>query len=195
MQNNWSASRICVEKILPEHEGVLEHLKSVSTSEQHFHALRAAFVRSKLWTSNATITIGFIGEPNITRTPTSQIEEKRGYDGKTAPIDPLQKKVDSMDIKEAIKLIVKERIQPLVGVKLVFVDTNPENAHVRIGFDSNGGSYSLVGTDCLSSKEKTTMNFGWFDVATVMHEFGHAMGMIHECSLMPLFNYTTRLIK
>ena len=24
------------------------------------------------------------------------------------------------------------------------------------------------------------MNFGWFDVATVMHEFGHVLGMIHE---------------
>jgi len=25
-----------------------------------------------------------------------------------------------------------------------------------------------------------TMNFGWFDVPTTIHEFGHALGMIHE---------------
>ena len=24
------------------------------------------------------------------------------------------------------------------------------------------------------------MNFGWFDVPTVLHEFGHALGMVHE---------------
>ena len=24
------------------------------------------------------------------------------------------------------------------------------------------------------------MNFAWFDVSTVLHEFGHALGMIHE---------------
>jgi hypothetical protein len=181
MAHDWAQERICVEKLLPEQEGIMDHFRSISTSEGHYHALRAAFVKDKKWPSDATITIGFIGDGSkIKRTPLSQIEEERGYGGKTAPIDPLQKKVDGMKVTDAIKLIVQERIQPLVGVKLVFKEDDPASAQIRIGFDSSGGSYSLVGKDCLSSKDRTTMNFGWFDVATVMHEFGHALGMIHE---------------
>jgi hypothetical protein len=53
-----------------------------------------------------------------------------------------------------------------VGLKFVFIP--------------HGGSYSLVGTDCIKSDESTTMNFGWLDASTIMHEFGHVLGMIHE---------------
>ena len=49
---------------------------------------------------------------------------------------------------------------------------------IRIGFDSNDGAWSYIGTDC-SSKWKT-MNLGFIDQGTVLHEFGHALGLIHE---------------
>ena len=39
----------------------------------------------------------------------------------------------------------------------------------NIKADENGSAYYGA-----------TMNFGWFDVPTVIHEFGHALGMIHE---------------
>lgn len=60
---------------------------------------------------------------------------------------------------------------------------------VRIAFDTNDGSWSLMGTDILSEdKSKPTMNFGWLTPATedleysrvVLHEFGHTLGCIHE---------------
>src|SRR5262249_13150903 len=54
------------------------------------------------------------------------------------------------------------------------------------------GSWSAVGTDCLVAeefpKDHPTMNFGWLEDDTddveyrrvVTHEFGHAIGAIHE---------------
>ncbi len=76
-----------------------------------------------------------------------------------------------------VKKVVRDRIQPIVGLKFVFV---PSGGEVRIGFDPYGGCWSLVGTDCIKSNERTTMNFGWLDAATIVHEFCHALGMIHE---------------
>ncbi len=54
-------------------------------------------------------------------------------------------------------------------------------ADIRIAFTSTG-SWSYVGTDCASiPADQPTMNFGWEpDEGTVLHEFGHALGLIHE---------------
>ncbi|MES2659513.1 MAG: endonuclease/exonuclease/phosphatase family protein [Verrucomicrobiota bacterium] len=68
-------------------------------------------------------------------------------------------------------------------------DTQPA-AHIRVSFDRDG-YYSLVGTDALNrhiaSSGEDTMNFDGFDyqlppdwMATVLHEFGHAIGFEHE---------------
>jgi hypothetical protein len=67
----------------------------------------------------------------------------------------------------------------LVNLDISFVET-PEQANVRISFDPNGGAWSLVGTDHREQKSGATMNLGWLDVSTIIHEFGHLLGMIHE---------------
>jgi hypothetical protein len=65
------------------------------------------------------------------------------------------------------------------------------NAELRISFAADPGSWSAIGTDCLSKyfpKDQATMNFGWLTDETddteynrvVVHEFGHALGAIHE---------------
>ena len=49
---------------------------------------------------------------------------------------------------------------------------------IRVGFDSNDGAWSYIGTDC--AMKWKTMNLGFIDQGTVLHEFGHALGLIHE---------------
>lgn len=84
------------------------------------------------------------------------------------------------------------------NIKFNFVNSGP--AEIRISFLTGKGSWSLIGNASLTysvdpntgnvsrSNTGTTMNFGWFDAnttdsefsRTVIHEFGHAIGLIHE---------------
>ena len=56
-------------------------------------------------------------------------------------------------------------------------------AEIRIAF-SEASSWSAIGTDALVAAyfpaHAPTMNFGWIEEAVVLHEFGHALGLIHE---------------
>jgi hypothetical protein len=72
------------------------------------------------------------------------------------------------------------------NIKFEFVDRG--FAEIRVSFNP-GGSQSAVGTDALTvPQNQPTMNFGWLtpdskdDVysSVVLHEFGHALGLIHE---------------
>lgn len=66
---------------------------------------------------------------------------------------------------------------------------NGANAEIRIAFELGKGSWSYIGTDALViPKDQPTMNFGWLTDSTtetefsrvIVHEFGHALGAIHE---------------
>src|SRR5262249_14433274 len=71
-----------------------------------------------------------------------------------------------------------------------FAFDNAPNAVIRIAFEP-GASWCYIGLDALDPSlgpNDPTMNFGWFTAATpndelqrvVLHEFGHALGLIHE---------------
>jgi hypothetical protein len=76
------------------------------------------------------------------------------------------------------------------NIHITFVDTQDED--VRIAFMPGQGSWSALGVDAHNTsffpKNQPTMNFGWLDETTddtewqrvVVHEFGHALGCIHE---------------
>lgn len=55
------------------------------------------------------------------------------------------------------------------------------DADIRIGFDSNDGAWSYIGTDASQiPRHLPTMNLGFMDGGTAAHEFGHAIGLAHE---------------
>lgn len=134
----------------------------------------AGYFKSKLWDVDSVIKIQFV-EPsnNISWTPMSTLISV----GNNHDIDPIEKDIRNMTPEAAIKKVVMEKIQPHVSVKFEFVNIKGD---VRIGFTPSEGSYSFVGTDCKQEESKKTLNFGWLDARTIMHEFGHVLGMIHE---------------
>jgi hypothetical protein len=73
------------------------------------------------------------------------------------------------------------------GITFVFNDA--PDANIRIRFNPDSGSWSYIG-QCQEGLTLTdaTMNFGWLTRTTddveyrrvVLHEFGHALGLLHE---------------
>lgn len=89
-------------------------------------------------------------------------------------------------VQEKVVTIAKEW-EGLANLKLDFVESGA--AEIRISFAEEGFSWSTVGTDALTVPAgEATMNYGWLEPDTslreyqrvVRHEFGHALGMIHE---------------
>ena len=70
--------------------------------------------------------------------------------------------------------------EEFANLKLVF-DNSPQ-AQIRVAFVQDGRSWSYMGTDNLDIPALApTMNFGWpLEEGTILHEFGHAIGLAHE---------------
>lgn len=72
---------------------------------------------------------------------------------------------------------------------LNFRVVNSGPADIRVSFVQNGASWSMIGNSSARSNQNSpSMNFGWlndhtpdYEVRrTVLHEFGHALGLLHE---------------
>lgn len=100
-------------------------------------------------------------------------------------------RIHFLDGEEIVKEKVKKYIlmwQHHINLTLSFVDD--PNAEIRIAFIQDGTSWSALGTEALDKRyfPRETMNFGWLTPETeeveyskvVLHEFGHALGCIHE---------------
>lgn len=82
---------------------------------------------------------------------------------------------------------VAEEWTRLANLTLDFRNSGPTD--IRIAFLQGNGSWSYLGKMCRRiSEPKPTMNYGWLTPTSsddelrrvVLHEFGHALGLIHE---------------
>ncbi len=80
--------------------------------------------------------------------------------------------------KELVKKFAVEWSE-YANIKFDFNDSR--DAVIRITFDPDLGSWSYIGTDNEEiPAHEQTLNLGWVDQGVVLHEFGHALGLIHE---------------
>lgn len=173
--NGIGAIRSCIEKPLRPPQ--------IQDASLQTKALRAAFLKNKIWPKEHVLKVQFIETPKgaLAWTPLAKLKSIRS-DGKINNPDPIEGRIRELNSpQEAVKTVVMERIQPIIGMQIEFISDNNSRGDIRIGFNPDEGSYSLVGVDAIKQDApKKTMNFGWLDAGTIIHEFGHALGMIHE---------------
>jgi Astacin (Peptidase family M12A) len=85
--------------------------------------------------------------------------------------------------------VQEHAVQWMKYANLTFNFNGGKNSQIRISFAADDGSWSYIGADNLTiAKDEPTMNFGWLEDDSddteynrvVVHEFGHALGAIHE---------------
>lgn len=115
---------------------------------------RAAILKNARWQTGARITARFLG--------------------------------GDASLQERVKKVALEWTK-VANLRLEFVNQGPTD--IRIAFAPGKGSWSYLGTMCRNIAEpKPTMNYGWLTPGSdeaglrrvVLHEFGHALGLIHE---------------
>ncbi len=163
--------RICFERIIPDELDPERHVRREMRRQMIdaaggsgrlkadgvAHVTRMALINSKKWPRGSTLRCRFL-------------------DG-------------SAKMKKKVTAVAKEW-EKYADIKLKFVPSGA--AEIRISFYADSGSWSAVGRDALNTSyfpsHQPTMNYGWLRDDTddeeyhrvVTHEFGHALGCIHE---------------
>jgi hypothetical protein len=91
-------------------------------------------------------------------------------------------------LKQRVREVAERWTAPdMADLTIQWVDSAP--SEIRIAFMQGDGSWSYLGTQCQGIPEpEPTMNYGWLTPDSeddelqrvVLHEFGHALGLIHE---------------
>lgn len=117
---------------------------------------RAALVRAARWNSGDVITVSFL-------------------DG-------------DAKVQARVRDVAGQWTEPGMANLTLSFQKIPDTA-IRISFQ-RPGSWSMIGTTCrqITDRQEPTMNYGWLTAESsdedvqrvVLHEFGHALGLIHE---------------
>jgi hypothetical protein len=171
LQSVMRRPRICYERIIPEELDPEQHVRRALRGEMMTNA-----------GGRRTLSAGDVG--HIVRM--SLITSKKWGPGYTVRCRLLD---GSPKMQKKVKTHCKQW-EKVANVKIRFVTKDP--AEVRISFYADDGSWSAVGRDALNTAyfptHQPTMNFGWVrddsdpveDRAVILHEFGHALGCVHE---------------
>jgi hypothetical protein len=161
--------KICFERIIPDdldpersvrralREQMAASARKPLSAVESAHIARMAVINSKKWQPGSTLKCRFLdGSPKM------------------------KKKTEA----------VAHQWEKHCDIKFKFISSGP--AEIRISFFADDGSWSGVGRDALNRGyfplHQPTMNYGWLRDDTddveyrrvVTHEFGHALGCIHE---------------
>lgn len=157
-----SSPRICIDRVVPDEllpaqEAAEKSVLSTLDDQGAIPASKMAIVRLKKWPNGSALRCRFL-------------------DGSTTQ----RKRVEAK----------AQQWEQFANVKLQFVASG--DAEIRISFSADAGSWSALGTDALIEryfpKFQPTMNYGWLKddspddeySRVVLHEFGHALGAVHE---------------
>src|ERR1039458_9188069 len=118
---------------------------------------RGAILKESRWNSGDVITVSFLEDPD-------QLADK-------------------------IRNVARQWTAPGLANLTLDFRKNTTSTDVRISFRF-AGSWSVIGTTCkqITDLARPTMNYGWLNgdsddaeiQRVVLHEFGHALGFIHE---------------
>ena len=144
----------CVDRLLPAEYVAKAREDAIKENPANYAPLkRGAIEKKKLWKPGRTLRVRYMdGDPRVHAKVSAVFPEWSQY------------------------------------ANLTFELSNDWDAEIRISF-LQPGSWSYIGTDAQQiPNNKPTMNYGWLKPDTadseyqrvVIHEFGHALGMIHE---------------
>jgi len=165
--------RLCFDRIVPDELNPARAEAERATVEQ---AMRSTRSRPELAVSDIGHPIARLAIFTVKQWPNGSTLKCRFLDGSSVQRRKVEEKAHIWE--------------QFANITLKFVRSNDEQ--IRISFRADPGSWSAVGTDALVRgyfpKYQPTMNFGWLRDDTVdqeygrvvVHEFGHALGAIHE---------------
>lgn len=140
------------------------------------------------WNPREMIRISFMGPPstlwNVLQATDTLMNE---------PTDDKENIIQGLSPMDAIRLVIEKRIQPLIGLQFVFVESGGD---VRIQFDPLIPSYSALGVQCRAlPATQATLNFQRLTVANILHQFGHVLGLGHEQFADPPIQWNTEQLR